>query len=205
MRRIGRSRGFALASSSAAVAVIVATLALQLQSFWLFAVAASLFGINLAFTQQYRYAAAESVPAKYVPRAVSFVLLGSIGGAIVGPELATRGYDWVDKIPYAGTMLSLAVLYAVQALLFLKLEGLRRGRDTMADVSSRPVSEIARQPVFIVAVLGGVVWLWVDDAGYDGDTAEHAHQRRFSHCRKRRVSFAPTYWGCMCHRWFPDS
>lgn len=157
MRRIGRSRGFAMASASAAVAVVVATLALQEQSFWLFVVAASLFGINMAFTQQYRYAAAESVPARYVPRAVSFVLLGSIGGAIVGPELATRGHEWVEAVPYAGTMLSLAVLYGIQALLFLRLEGIRQSEGSIDLESSRPLSEITRQPVFVVAVLGGVV------------------------------------------------
>ena len=157
MRRIGRSRGFAIASASAAVAVIVASLALERQSFWLFSLAAMLFGINMAFTQQYRYAAAESVPARYVPRAVSFVLLGSIGGALVGPELATRGHDWIDAVPYAGTMLSLAILYVIQAALFLRLEGIRES-DVSIDVeSSRPLQEIAVQPVFIVAVLGGVV------------------------------------------------
>ena len=157
MRRIGRSKGFALSSTSAAIAVVVASLALQRQSFGLFVVAASLFGINLAFTQQYRYAAAESVPARYVPRAVSFVLLGSIGGAIVGPELATRGHSWIEAVPYAGTMLSLAVLYVIQALLFLRLEGIRQSDSSIDIEASRPLNQIVRQPVFVVAVLGGVV------------------------------------------------
>ncbi|MDX1508563.1 MAG: MFS transporter, partial [Woeseiaceae bacterium] len=141
---------------SAAVAVAVAALALREQSFGLFNVAAALFGINMAFTQQYRYAAAESVPARYVPRAVSLVLLGSIGGAIVGPELATRGHDWLEAVPYAGTMLSLAVLYVIQALLFLRLEGVRHDDGVTEVESSRPLRDIIVQPVFAVAVLGGV-------------------------------------------------
>ena len=53
MRRIGRSRGFAIASLSAAVALFVAIVALTYSSFSLYIVASMLFGINMAFTQQY--------------------------------------------------------------------------------------------------------------------------------------------------------
>jgi MFS family permease len=156
MKKVGRRRGFALASCSAVVAVLTAALALRNGSFELFLVATALFGINLAFTQQYRYAAAESVDAKYVPRAISFVLLGSIGGALVGPEIVTRGYDWVDGVPYAGSMYALAALYVVQATLFLFLGKTRAESSTEPDATGRPLSEIIRQPVFIVAVLGGI-------------------------------------------------
>ena len=155
MRKIGRSRGFALSSVSAAIAALVAAWALTKASFGLFVLAGSMFGINLAFTQQYRYAAAESVTPQFVPRAISFVLLGSIGGALVGPEIATRGQDWVVGTPYAGTMLALAALYVLQALLLLNL---RATQTDIADHSAPPgrdAIEIVRQPVFIVAVLGG--------------------------------------------------
>ncbi|MGI9272060.1 MAG: MFS transporter [Woeseiaceae bacterium] len=156
MKKIGRRRGFSLASCSAVVAVLVAALALRNSSFALFLLAAMLFGINLAFTQQYRYAAAESVDTKYVPRAISFVLLGSIGGALVGPEIVTRGYAWVDGVPYAGSMLALAVLYVVQASLFLFLHKTHAESSTEPEDTGRPLREIMRQPVFIVAVLGGI-------------------------------------------------
>ena len=157
MRKIGRSRGFAIASISAAVAVIIAALALANSSFSLFIVAGMLFGINMAFTQQYRYAAAESVSPHYVPRAVSFVLLGSIGGAIVGPELAMRGQFWIDSIPYAGTMLALSGLYVLQAVLLLQLQGVVESRGETPIESSRALKEIVFQPVYAVAVLGGTV------------------------------------------------
>ncbi len=157
MRKIGRSRGFAIASLSAAVAVVIAALALANSSFLLFIVAGMLFGINMAFTQQYRYAAAESVASRYVPRAVSFVLLGSIGGAIVGPELAIRGQLWIDSIPYAGTMLALAGLYVLQAGLLLRLQGVKASANETGIESSRELKQIVFQPVYIVAVLGGTV------------------------------------------------
>ncbi|MGI9238899.1 MAG: MFS transporter [Woeseiaceae bacterium] len=157
MRKIGRKAGFALASLSAALAVLVAVLALRQSSFGLFIVSTMLFGINMAFTQQYRYAAAESVAPKYIPRAISFVLLGSIGGAFIGPLLATKGQAWYTAIPHAGTMMALGVLFVVQFLLFLGLIDVREQAEHATPHSERPLLDIVRQPVFMVAVLGGTV------------------------------------------------
>ncbi len=157
MRRIGRRAGFALSSLSAAFAVLVAVVALQQASFALFILSMMLFGINMAFTQQYRYAAAESVAPRFVPRAVSFVLLGSIGGAFLGPLLATQGQGWLSSIPHAGTMLALGVLFVVQAMLFLGLGAVQEHAEHAQLRSERSLGEIVRQPVFIVAVLGGTV------------------------------------------------
>ncbi|MCH7537108.1 MAG: MFS transporter [Proteobacteria bacterium] len=157
MRKIGRRKGFALSSISAALAVLFAIYALAQASFWMFIVAMMMFGINMAFTQQYRYAAAESVAPKYVPRAVSFVLIGSIGGAFLGPELAIRGQFWIASIPFAGTMIALCVLFCIQALLLLSMRAAQDHEEDDELAAQRPLAEIARQPLFIVAVLGGVV------------------------------------------------
>jgi MFS family permease len=156
MKKIGRRAGFALASCSAVIAVLTAAMALRESSFYLFLLAGFLFGINLAFTQQYRYAAAESVDPKYVPRAISFVLLGAIGGALVGPKIVTLGHELIEAVPYAGCMLMLACLYVVQAIVFLFLGKTRAEQNTDAAASGRPVAEIVLHPVFIVAVLGGI-------------------------------------------------
>ncbi len=157
MRRFGRRHGLMMASVFAALAMLVSIVALRQGSFVLFCVATMMLGVNIAFTQQYRYAAAESVRPERVPRAVSFVLLGSIGGAFLGKELATRGADWVDGIPFAGSFTALALLFVLQALLFTLLR--EPDAHTAHDVepTDRPLGEIVRQPVFLVAVLGGVV------------------------------------------------
>jgi len=155
MRRIGRSHGFAAASISAIVAVAAAIWALQLSSFAVFLIATLLFGINMAFTQQYRYAAAESVAARFVPRAISFVLIGSIGGALVGPELVKRGQLWATDFPFVGTMIAVACLYAVQFALFLFLQRTQIDDGPHVDASSRSSLDIVKQPVFLIAVLGG--------------------------------------------------
>lgn len=156
MKRIGRRLGFALGSGSSLVAVLTAIWALQQNSFALFLLATLLFGINVAFTTHYRYTAAESVDAKYVPRAISLVLVGAIGGALVGPEIVTRGQNLLHSVPYAGSMLALAVLYVVQAMLLLMLGKTRAESVASPDLRGRAISDIVRQPVFMVAVLGGV-------------------------------------------------
>ena len=155
MRRIGRGKGFALASLSSIVALLVAIQALETWSFVLFIVAAMLFGINLAFTQQYRYAAAESVTVRYVPRAISFVLVGSIGGAFLGEFLIVRADAWRVGAPYSGVLTAVAVLYAVQFLLFLWLRSVTASQTDAIKPAPRPLRAIVRQPVYLVAVFGG--------------------------------------------------
>ena len=120
----------------------------------MFIAAIMMFGINMAFTQQYRYFAAESVESKYVPRAISLVLIGSIGAAFVGKELATRGQFWIPEIEFAGTMVVLAVMFAFQILLFLAMAPASEHAESHQQQPHRPLGEIVRQPVFIVAVLG---------------------------------------------------
>lgn len=154
MRKIGRRKGFALSSLSSIVALLTAIFALQQESFVLFILAVMIFGINMAFTQQYRYFAAESVAAKHVPRAISLVLAGSIGAAFVGKELATRGQYWIDGIQFAGSMIILAVMFAVQALLFFLMVPAREHDAVVTTKTERSLSQIVCQPVYIVAVLG---------------------------------------------------
>jgi MFS family permease len=155
MKKIGRRKGFSLASLSALVATALAGLALYLESFGLFIAAGATFGINMAFTQQYRYAAAESVDPENSPRAISYVLLGAIGGALVGPELVKYGQFAVPGIQYLGTLVVLGGLYVLQAALFLTLSPLRGEGPGVSDEPGRPLREIVTQPLFLVAILGG--------------------------------------------------
>lgn len=157
MRRVGRRNGFMLASAVASVGMFLGVVALKQSSFVLFCVASMTLGVNAAFTQQYRYAAAESVTPEFVARAISFVLLGSIGGAFLGKEIATRGESWVAGIPYAGTMAALGVLFIVQVVLLSMLREPTAHEDHEVAQSDRPLGQIVTQPVFLTAVFGGVV------------------------------------------------
>jgi len=157
MRRIGRKAGSLISSMTAVAAALLTAYAISHSNFTLFIISTAMFGINMAFTQQYRFAAVESAPPKHAGRAISLVLLGAIGGAVLGPELVTRGEYWIDNVQYAGALYAVAVLFGVQALLFMALSPLRVEAVDDAHQGARPLREIARQPVFIMAVLGGTV------------------------------------------------
>ncbi len=157
MRRIGRKQGSTLASLSAAVAALMAAYAVSISSFPFFIFASAVFGINMAFTQQYRYAAVESVDQRYASRAISIVLIGAIGGAFAGSELVKQGHFWLADVPYAGTLIGVAILYLIQALLFQLLGPLRGEEHGTTTQTQRALGQIIRQPVDIVAVLGGTV------------------------------------------------
>src|SRR6185436_4269324 len=69
MRVSGRRVGFAIGAAIAATGGGLAAYALETESFALFCVGVGLYGVNNAFVQQYRFAAAESVAAPGAGRA----------------------------------------------------------------------------------------------------------------------------------------
>lgn len=156
MKKIGRRLGFIAGSLLATIASLAAAHAIGIQSFSLFCGATLLVGANLAFIQQYRFAAAESVDAKHVSKAISLVLLGGIVAGFLGPEIAKRTRNMLDYGDYAGSFVCLAILYMVVAgaLFFLRETpqpneaAIRRGR---------PLRQVIAQPGYLVAMLGGMV------------------------------------------------
>ena len=156
MQRIGRKRGFILGTLMAAVAWLVAAYAVSIGSFALFCVAIIFSGGNMAFIQQYRFAAAESVEPRYVSRAVSFVLLGGVVAGFLGPEIGARAKDWLGGGLYTGSLVAMAGLYLVVAVLLLLLRDVAPQEDSQTG-GERPLRTLVMQPTFIVAVLAGVV------------------------------------------------
>ena len=156
MKRIGRKPGFIGSSAVAAVAALLAAYAVGTGNFFLFCTAAIFFGANLAFVQQYRFAAAESVPGRQVSKAVSFVLLGGVLAGYLGPEIANRTEDWLDYGLYTGSFIALAGVYIIAAILLLFLRDVPLQEDS-ASGQERPLRVVITQPTYLVAVLAGVV------------------------------------------------
>lgn len=156
MKKIGRRPGFAASSLVSAVAALAAAYAIGVESFALFCGATLFIGGNLAFVQQYRFAAAESVDAHRVGNAVSFVLLGGVVAGYLGPEIARITRDWLDYGQYTATFSTLAILYIVVAVLLLFL---REGavQDGVTTGGERSLRRVVTQPTFVVAMMAGIV------------------------------------------------
>ena len=156
MRRIGRRRGFVAAATVASLASLLAAYAVAQGSFLLFSIALLFIGGNLAFIQQYRFAAVESVEPRYAGRAVSLVLVASVAAGFLGPQIAALTQNWLPAGLYTGSFVSIAILYAIAtaALAFYRDASPQQAG---SDGSERRLLEIATQPVYLVAVLIGAV------------------------------------------------
>jgi MFS family permease len=156
MKRIGRRNGFRLAAVIAAAGGLLAAWAVGGGEFWLFCLATFLMGANSAFVQQYRFAAAESVLPESAGRAVALVLVGGIVAGFLGPELAQQSKDWLPAGPYAGSFVSVALLYGL-ALILLSFMQPIRPEEFATEVGERPWRTIVAQPAFVVAALSAAV------------------------------------------------
>jgi len=157
MRRIGRRAGFISSALVAASAAVFAGLSIVAHSFVAFCCAAALLGANVAFTLQYRFAAAESVPVERVSRAVSTVMLGTLVAAWLGPEIALLARHWIDGHEFAGSFLAVAVIYVLAAMVLTTLRRTVSPQHPEKPEPARPLAEILKQPTYVVAVLAGVI------------------------------------------------
>jgi len=155
MQRYGRRAGFMVGAALIAAGAAIAVLAVYERSFLLFCIGTPLVGGGVGFNWYYRFAAAEVSTAEFRSRGISLVLAGGIVGAVVAPTLAISSKDWMLPELYAGTFATVA-LFGV--LMFLTVAWVDIPRPTREDLAGgRPFGEIARQPTYLVAVLGGVV------------------------------------------------
>ena len=151
MRRIGRRKGFVLASTAAGLAAIAAASSIMAGSFTGLCVASAVVGANQAFVHQYRFAAAENVSPSRVGQAISLLLFVSLVSAFAGPELGRYGRDWIDGAPFAGAFLGLAALHFLAALLLTRYRDVKAAQEAHGG-AERPLGRILAQPSYVTAV-----------------------------------------------------
>ena len=152
MSLIGRKAGFISASIGNFLFSLLAAYSIMDQNFILFCFANFFIGVGMAFTHQYRFAAAESVEKDKVPRAISIILLGGIVSAFLGPSMANYGKDIVTDQLYVGSYLSLAILTIIPAIFFLFYENTSK-LESNIKYSGRSVFELILQPRFLQALV----------------------------------------------------
>ncbi len=148
--RFGRRTSFQIGLAVAFCSACVAAWAVVDKNFWLLVAATVVAGYYSANGQLYRFAAAELVPAPQRERAVSLVLAGGLLGAIAGPNLAARSRTLLE-VPFAGAYV---VLAGVALLAMVVMSFVRFPPHVVAQNGAsggRTLSEIMRQPVFMVA------------------------------------------------------
>lgn len=155
MQRIGRKGGFIFSSMLGLSGSLFALYAVTFHSFWIFCVATALFGMYTGFGNFFRFVAAEVAAPHQRNTAISYVLAGGVLAAVVGPNLANHSRDWLE-ISYLGTFLAVFVLYLLNLINFLVMDLPKPINKALNDLT-RPMREIAKQPVYVVALLSAAI------------------------------------------------
>ncbi len=156
--RLGRRQATLLGFASGIVGGLLGVTAVKLNLFYLLVTAAFVLGFSGAFAQQLRFAAIESLhDSKDIPKAISLLMLTGIFAALIGPEMAFVSKDWLESPHgYAGTFLGIMIL-AVVAILIVAQFKAPPLVTTDQHQPTRPLRQIMRQPVFIVAIVAAAL------------------------------------------------
>jgi MFS family permease len=156
MRKLGRRTGYTVGSLIGVGAGCTAAFGIVSAHFALFCLGTFLAGWWGSFVQSYRFAATDAASTQFRARAISWVMMGGLVAAFVGPQTALWTQNAIAGAPLAGGFFGQAVL----ALLTIGVVAFLRPAPvpvTVKGQGGRPLSEIMRQPRFISAAIAGLV------------------------------------------------
>lgn len=156
MRRVGRRNGFQSGTAMGVLGSAVCSYAIVAASFWLLCLGMFLMGSYTAFGKYYRFAAADAAKESFRAKAISLTLAGGLVGGVIGPELAKYTRTAAENYTYLGSYLSLGVVCLLAMLILTRLDIPRLSAQELKS-SGRPLGEIMRQPVFIVAAMSSML------------------------------------------------
>jgi MFS family permease len=155
-KKLGRKKSFQTGLIVAILSSLVCAYAAYSKNFWILVAGTVFAGYYSANGQLYRFAAAELTHASLREKAVSWVLAGGILGAVIGPNLANWTRNSFDT-PFLGAYLTLTVagFLGLAVMHFIQFPDETEVKKDLPP--GRPLSEILRQPVFVVAVIGSAL------------------------------------------------
>ena len=154
-RRLGRRNALQIGTGCGVLTGLICCVAVLQGSFFLFNIGAVFSGFYASAHQSYRFAAADTASDEFRPKAISWVLFGGILAGVVGAQLVIATQDLWPPYLFAATYIGQSglALVAGGVLMFVNIPK-PPPRSAVGD--GRPLSEIAREPRFIVAVACGV-------------------------------------------------
>ena len=156
MERIGRRPGFILGAIAGTFGAVVAAVGILISDFTWFVVGSFVIGIYAGFAQYYRFAAADVARRDFKATAISLVMAGGVIAALVGPELAKWSDGLFASTRFLGPYLVVAGLGLAAAIVLLFLD-IPRLREEGIREPARPLLQIMRQPMFVVAAIVGMM------------------------------------------------
>ncbi|MGM8931147.1 MFS transporter [Salinicola halophyticus] len=171
--RFGRRATYMLGSGTGILSGLVGAAAIALSSFAMFCIATLMGGMLAAVALSFRFAAAECVPENARAKALTNVLIGGVFSGLLGGEMVTTTIHLVPKHDLAGTYL-ISALFALISMALLA--GANFPRPAVAVVAGRPLKVVARQPLFLSAVISGaIIYLLMNFLMTSAPLAMHMH------------------------------
>ena len=154
MGKIGRKKGFMLSSIYSSLAALLGAFSIYSENFILFCISCFVIGTGIAFTHQYRFAAAETVEKNDSSRAISILLLATILSALIGPNVANFTKNIISEHLYTGSYISLAVLLIIPVFL-LAFYRTDNNPKTIKNTNSnqRSYLELLQNPIILQAIV----------------------------------------------------
>ena len=154
-RRLGRRSALQIGTVCGVLTGLICCVAVLQGSFLLFNIGAVFSGFYASAHQSYRFAAADTASEEFRPKAISWVLIGGVFAGVVGAQLVIATQNSWPPYLFAATYIgqSALALIAGGVLMFVNIPK-PPPRSAVGD--GRPLSEIAREPRFLVAVACGV-------------------------------------------------
>lgn len=156
MRRFGRRTGYLAGAVVGLASGLAAAWAIVIGSFVLFCAATLVGGWYGSFVQSYRFAATDSASPGFRPRAISWVMMGGLVAAVIGPQTVILTRDAWPAFPFAGAFLAQGVLALLAIPVLWRLRAPPVAGAATAGGEGRPLSAFLRMPRFLVAVGAGV-------------------------------------------------
>ena len=121
MRAWGRRGGYLFGALFGLAAGLIAAFGIFVSSFLLFCVGCFTAGLYGSYVQSYRFAAADAAEGALKARAISWVMVGGLIAAVIGPQLVIWTRDSFPGTPYVGSFLSQAALPLLSIPILLML------------------------------------------------------------------------------------
>ncbi len=121
----GRQKGFLFSSVLSCFALILCSIAIYLQNFFIFAIGNFLIGSSQAFIHQYRFAASESVKKEFIPRSISIILLLGIISALLSSNFAEYFKDFFPNNLFLGSYIFLSFTAIIPFFILFFYEDIR--------------------------------------------------------------------------------
>ena len=157
IRQTGRRSAYLLGASIGLASGLVATYGIVSASFLIFCLGTFITGSYNSFVQTYRFAAADSVAPTHRAKAISWIMIGGLCAAIIGPQLTIWARDAYPGVPFAGSFLAISILALIAMPVLASLRIREQTEEQTETANGRPLAEIVLTSRFLLAAGTGVV------------------------------------------------